>query len=382
VTLTLPAARDSAARARAFVRQELEDFERLDEVLLCVSELVTNAVLHAGTACEVEIDRGPRTLRVGVRDLDGGRLPQPRNFDRAAVTGRGLLVVEALTDRWGVDSDHDGKTVWFELALGDSALGLVTVRLLGLPLDLHREVAEHAEALRREFALITAAESDETIVPARLLAINDEIRDRFGGFAAASAAELTRALNERRTQIDLHFEVPAEAGAGAVALRELYDEADEYCRAGEHLLTLATPPEGVLYRQWFCGEFTSQIGGAEPLPWRTFRERVSPVRLPPTPPAAAEDTGLIRLTGVIDLETAPMVRQMLNDVIGTSGVRVRVDGSDVEFIDSVGVSALMVAHARCVAQGGSLVVEGASERLRATLESVGVADLLLATLRP
>ena len=91
---------------------------------------------------------------------------------------------------------------------------------------------------------------------------------------------------------------------------------------------------------------------------------------------------MIRLTGVIDLETAPMVRQMLNDVIGTSGVRVRVDGSDVEFIDSVGVSALMVAHARCVAQGGSLVIEGASERLRATLESIGVADLLLATLRP
>jgi hypothetical protein len=42
----------------------------------------------------------------------------------------------------------------------------------------------------------------------------------------------------------------------------------------------------------------------------------------------------------------------------------------------------MVAHARCAAQGGSLVIDGASGRLRATLESIGVADLLLATLRP
>jgi anti-anti-sigma factor len=190
-------------------------------------------------------------------------------------------------------------------------------------------------------------------------------------------------MNVGRPAIDLHFDVPVEAGAGATVLRELYDEADEYCRAGEHLLTLATPPEGVLYRQWFCEEFASQIAGAEPRPWPSFRARVAPVRLPGGPAAPAEESGgIIRLTGVIDLETAPTVRQMLSEVISSGRVRVHVDGSEVEFIDSVGVSVLMVAHARCIAQGGSLVIDDASQRLRATLESIGVADLLLATLRP
>jgi anti-anti-sigma factor len=319
-----------------------------------------------------------------VRDLDPNRVPLLRHFDRAAVTGRGLLVVEALADRWGVEPDEAGKTVWFELELDDVSASLVHVRLLGLPLDLHREVAEHAEALRREFALITATEGDTALLPARLLAINDELRSRFGAFAATSAAELERALNEGRAEIDLHFNVPFEAGAGATSLRELYDEADEYCRAGEHLLTLATPPEGVLYRRWFCGEFASQTAGAEPLPWRTFRAGVSPARVPSHREGApAEDgSGVIRLSGVIDLETASTVRQMLNDVISSGHVSVRVNGSDVEFIDSVGVSVLMVAHARCVAEGGSLTIDDASPRLRATLESIGVADLLLATLRP
>jgi hypothetical protein len=50
----------------------------------------------------------------------------------------------------------------------------------------------------------------------------------------------------------------------------MLDEADEFCRQGKHLLTLATPPDLRRYRQWFLGEFVAQIGGRPPTPWPLF----------------------------------------------------------------------------------------------------------------
>ena len=50
-------------------------------------------------------------------------------------------------------------------------------------------------------------------------------------------------------------------------LGAIFDEADDYCRAGEHLLSLATPPEALAFRKWFINEFVAQIGGSAPVPW-------------------------------------------------------------------------------------------------------------------
>ena len=47
----------------------------------------------------------------------------------------------------------------------------------------------------------------------------------------------------------------------------MLDEADEYCRRGDHLLTLATPPEELRFRRWFISEFVDQVNGAPPTPW-------------------------------------------------------------------------------------------------------------------
>jgi anti-sigma regulatory factor (Ser/Thr protein kinase) len=78
---------------------------------LVVSELATNAVVHAGTELEVSISRcGPR-IRVAVRD-HSDRAPTTLAVDSDAPTGRGMLLVEALSTSWGVLLTQGGKLVW------------------------------------------------------------------------------------------------------------------------------------------------------------------------------------------------------------------------------------------------------------------------------
>lgn len=80
-----------------------------------VSELVTNAILHARTPFSVKVTKRGDSIRVDVSD-QSSEVPAPRPYDNSEVTGRGLHIVEAMTDRWGFFSVPGGKTVWFELA--------------------------------------------------------------------------------------------------------------------------------------------------------------------------------------------------------------------------------------------------------------------------
>jgi anti-sigma regulatory factor (Ser/Thr protein kinase) len=81
---------------------------------LLVSELVTNAVLHARSASQVTIERRGTTLRISVSDTSTTR-PRLRDYGPEAVTGRGLLLVDRISRRWGVDQLPTGKSVWFEI---------------------------------------------------------------------------------------------------------------------------------------------------------------------------------------------------------------------------------------------------------------------------
>lgn len=128
--LWLPLRAESAARARRFVSEYCRatgmDAEDCHTVSLLVSELVTNALVHGGSAAAVEVQRRDDVIRVTVRDANGSRLPQLRTPGPQEEGGRGLRLVSALTDRWGVgsdgdgvgDGDGDGKVVWFALTLG------------------------------------------------------------------------------------------------------------------------------------------------------------------------------------------------------------------------------------------------------------------------
>ncbi|WP_406112278.1 SpoIIE family protein phosphatase [Kitasatospora purpeofusca] len=120
----------SASAARAFVRDALLGWglpEVVDDAVVLVSELVTNAVVHAGTAAEVCCLREDGTVRIEVTDHHPERgLPtfadvpttaSDHYADADGEGGRGLLMCAALAERWGVEYGSGRKTVWFRLAL-------------------------------------------------------------------------------------------------------------------------------------------------------------------------------------------------------------------------------------------------------------------------
>lgn len=138
VTVRLPARTSSVRQARTAARDTLAGWQAGDfEWALCqlVSEVVTNAVIHAGTALEVTLVlQGPR-LRCEVHD--GSPAPvRVRHYSAEAATGRGLHLVEHLATSWGVSYGPDGKTVWFELEAPVSGNGEPD-------LDLFLGVEEH-----------------------------------------------------------------------------------------------------------------------------------------------------------------------------------------------------------------------------------------------
>ncbi len=114
-TITLPPTTESVPRARHFVDESLPNTCWADEVTLLVSELASNAVRHAGTPFTVALGCDGSIVRVEVTD-GSSDLPVAQVPPADAVTGRGLLIVDAIAERWGVDVTPTGKTVWFELS--------------------------------------------------------------------------------------------------------------------------------------------------------------------------------------------------------------------------------------------------------------------------
>ena len=118
----------AAGVARRFLREFLARADVPESVSataeLCLSELVTNAIVHAGTRCELRATLDT-ALTVAVRD-SGGTAPDAApddDPDPLRVHGRGLLLVEALADRWGSERDAIGTTVWFALELAGEDRG-------------------------------------------------------------------------------------------------------------------------------------------------------------------------------------------------------------------------------------------------------------------
>lgn len=113
--LVLPPSASSPAGARAFARQVLAGWERPgpEEAVLVVSELATNAVVHAGSPFSVALARLPDGVRVSVRDLSASFEGGEPEVDGL----HGLGIVSRLSRRWGVGHRGAGKTVWSELAV-------------------------------------------------------------------------------------------------------------------------------------------------------------------------------------------------------------------------------------------------------------------------
>jgi serine/threonine-protein kinase RsbW len=114
----LPATEEAPRHARALLARDLGDSVSLEDrevAQLPVSELVTNAVRHTPSDV-IQANVGlAGHVRVGVTDVSNS-MPQLRSAKPGDVEGRGLLILEALAEHWGIDvMAEGGKRIWFEL---------------------------------------------------------------------------------------------------------------------------------------------------------------------------------------------------------------------------------------------------------------------------
>ena len=117
VKIELVAEPSSAQQARRFVERALNSWKCLELVettVLLANELVTNSLLHANTDIHVEVTKLQTGVRVQVSDHDVAPV-SPRRGTVHAEGGRGLALIEGISDHWGVERWDGGKTVWFEI---------------------------------------------------------------------------------------------------------------------------------------------------------------------------------------------------------------------------------------------------------------------------
>lgn len=292
---SLPLDPTSAREARRLVREVLGEAERpewLDAAELAVSEVVTNAVLHAHTA--IHLWAGVYDDLVCLEVSDGNPVgPVVRHYDAQASTGRGLGLVASLAVDCGVRSDGaGGKAIWFCIGDKDDSLapaewdlddfattagdGCRTVRLRSMPPTLWLAAQQHHDALLRELALYVAEHDDCTIDLSQV----DRARSLISDAVAHAVAE---AQADGRTRpavpdghpsplpwvpenLDLELAVdPTEVGA-FLALPDALDLAERLAVTGD-LLILPALPEIIAVRDWACEQVVAQVAGSPAAAW-------------------------------------------------------------------------------------------------------------------
>lgn len=275
----LPGRPASAGAARRVVRAALgrtapPDLAETAELL--VSEVVTNAVVHAATDIELVVNVLPDG-RVRVEVSDGSRhAPARRDYLPTATTGRGLQLVEELADASGTLRSPTGKTVWFEVAAAASRprspiasvstdddgrpAESVPVRLLGVPLALYAAWHEQADAMLRDHLLATLDEGGA--------------EEQVARHAACSAAmslllehlPVSGTVPGSGSEADAVVPVPVEGVADFEVLDETLDRAIAKADLGE-LLAPASDKEVRELRRWVCREVRRQVAGEPPQAW-------------------------------------------------------------------------------------------------------------------
>ncbi|MEU0264762.1 SpoIIE family protein phosphatase [Nocardioides sp. NPDC006303] len=218
---TFEPAPTSVSEARRFAREVLADWglhDILDDVVLLTSELVTNAVTHAGTPMTVAVVREEDRLRIDVFDQHPTRvLPVGANArPGAGEHGRGLLITSALATAWGVEYRRDHKRVWAAFALVETTLD-VEAPNGGVPegQDVRRResvattgqdplglsgVALNQLALGDILDLVVDQTRERFDADAAYLLLEDEMEDRFVVAATSGAATSIKGRSVRRGQ--------------------------------------------------------------------------------------------------------------------------------------------------------------------------------------
>ena len=284
----------SVGTARRAVRARLHGAglgQLVDDAALAASELVANAVLHARTPITLRVSTTATAVRVTVEDLNP-QLPTPAPMGATATSGRGLALLQALAEDWGVDALPRGKAVWFSLStcerpepldLSPEALlelwagaapqpapaSPATVRVTLDDLPVQRVVAakRRVEDLVRDLRLVLlgddldlgGADAAELGVARRLDAAVEafdagRVQLRSQALAAAATGQ------ERATLVLL---LPPEALQAAERYRTALDEADALGQDGRLLLAGGLGEHADLRRSYLDAIIT-QLRAAQP----------------------------------------------------------------------------------------------------------------------
>ncbi len=282
--ITLPRNPSSVAAARRFIQARAAAWSfpepASEQLVLIGSELVTNAVLHARTELTLSLELHDDRVRISVRDHSQAPATL-RHYRADALTGRGLGVVAALSDNWGINAAADGKVVWAELAAdGDHALGgphppdlrrapsppqagvpgARRVRFVGVPVDGYLELQAHNDALFRELELVSIElESGEgTGTPTPLADLVDQLYRRFRGQRDSYRDVVAAAQARGEPTVALETTAAPQAAAAARSYLALLEQADELCRTGM-LLTPEPPAHVKRLRRWFVDQMAAQL---------------------------------------------------------------------------------------------------------------------------
>jgi hypothetical protein len=148
-------------------------------------------------------------------------------------------------------------------------------RMLQLPVQVWARSQEQHDALMREFALMSVPSDEgdrQRHLPTRLTQLIDTLTADFGDVATVQEQQLFAAAEAGVEVIDeLVYLMPRAVVPASKVLGEMLDEADEYCRQGQHLLTLAADDELVRFRWWYLSQFIDQAAGEPPVAWPDYR---------------------------------------------------------------------------------------------------------------
>ncbi|MFL6157766.1 MAG: ATP-binding protein [Marmoricola sp.] len=301
-TLALPASPPSVRLARDWVTGVLGDIGReelAESARLAVSELVTNAILHAEPPMTVHVRGTVDHPRIEVTDQSMipprqrhlTMKPDPEDEFSWSTVGRGLDLVACYAVRWGADIDPrgSGKVVWFEPSAeprdtpvegalfdldeaiaqrGDAPVAageMFTLRLLNMPVDLFSHLRQHFNELGRELRLLAITAPEQYPIAVEFadvyLQIEHERRHVVG------LEELDRSMADGTETVDLTYAAPATAPDSMRRVASLLDEI--YASfADESLLAVRPSPDLLALQRWYLGEFTRQGSGQAPTPWR------------------------------------------------------------------------------------------------------------------
>ncbi len=305
-TIDLPAHPSSVALARHLVRDVVRASgspELSGDAELLTSEVVTNALVHAGAPIRITARVVGSGVRVDVAD-GSPHSPIVREYGELAGTGRGLRLLDLLA-RWGVEETVSGKAVWFELgqtrSTGAPVHGpdhsyagptgaapgpdQVEVTLLQVPLLLHAAWQMHAESFLREYLLTQLNDSDDAAAIVAHADASDALALLKEHIPAPElgndpARLMEHATGARVSADRLAFRVPRSSVPHFTLLNDMLDTALVIAEAGG-FLTPTIQPELRALRRWLCSAVEEQARGGDPRPWSlTSQDFDAPGRVP------------------------------------------------------------------------------------------------------